>query len=328
MTMDEKPTEENPSWFKKIRKEHKDGRILTYFPIPVWILRTMNTGFLDRFRRFARLAEKALPVIAAIGVAMLFFQVWLAGTGLMGVIHNPPPAQLAAPQNILLIPGLNQFVPLTFGVLFALLLAMVVHEFAHGVFARLYNVKVKAAGFFIAIIFPIGAFVDLDEEQLKNENWMKRVAVAGVGPYANIICGLLVFLGLLVLIGFNFPQFGLLGFLILLVIPIDQIMGHRFGVLDHLAFAYPGMGLHMYFIQFLFWFGWISLMLGLSNLIPVSPLDGGYILRAVLDRVMAAKSMKRFEKYHITPTKIAAAIMLSILAIYVAMYAWIALAGA
>lgn len=316
------------STFAKIRKEYRNGRILTYFPLPFWITQTKKTGFLDWFRRFAAIAVKALPVIAFIGIAMLVFQIWLAGTGLMSVAQNPVPARLANPRNLLLLPGVNEFVPLSVGVLLALFLAMLLHELGHGIFARLYDIPVKAVGFIIALVLPVAAFVDMDEEYLKKENWMKRVAVAGAGPYVNIFCGLLVFLIILLLIGFNFATYGwFLGFLILLVLPMDSILGNKLGPLNRLAFAYPGMSLHIYFVQFFFWFGWISLMLGIANLIPVLPLDGGHILQAVMERTMQAKAMKRFEKYNITATKVAVAIMLGILALYATTIFWVAFFG-
>jgi len=319
--------EKKPSVFAKIRKEYSNGRILTYFPLPFWIVQTKKTQFLNWFRRFAVLAVKLLPVIAFIGIAMMVFQVWLAGAGLLSVAQNPVPARLASPRNILLLPGVNEFVPLSAGVLFALFLAMLLHELAHGIFARVYDVKVKAVGFIIALVFPVAAFVDMDEEQLKKENWMKRVAVAAVGPYMNIFCGLLVFLSILVLIDFNFAGYGLLGFLILLVLPIDPILGNNLVPLHHLAIAYSGMSLYMHFVQFFFWFGWISLMLGIANLIPVLPLDGGHVLHAVLERTMQAKAMKRFEKYNITATKVAAVIMLGIIASYATTILWVAFFG-
>ena len=52
------------------------------------------------------------------------------------------------------LPGLNPVIPLWYGIL-ALVIAMVVHEFSHGILSRVANVKVKALGL-LMFFFPVG----------------------------------------------------------------------------------------------------------------------------------------------------------------------------
>ncbi len=78
------------------------------------------------------------------------------------------------------VPGVPEglFIPLVQG-LIAIFIVAVIHEFAHGVVARAYNITVKKTG--LAIIGPFfAAFVEPDESQLK-----KR----GVGGYSVIAAG-------------------------------------------------------------------------------------------------------------------------------------------
>ena len=82
------------------------------------------------------------------------------------IIQEPPlPSSYNAPRNILLIPGLNEYIPFVWGWI-ALFVTMVVHEFAHGILARVEGVRVKSMGIVALLIAPIAAFVEPDEEEL------------------------------------------------------------------------------------------------------------------------------------------------------------------
>jgi membrane-associated protease RseP (regulator of RpoE activity) len=81
----------------------------------------------------------------------------------------------------------------------AIVCAIVVHEGAHGVIARSLGFKVKSSGLLFFLAIPVGAFVDVDEEQIakaKTKNSL-RVMAAGVG--ANIAVALVCIIGVLVI---------------------------------------------------------------------------------------------------------------------------------
>ena len=80
------------------------------------------------------------------------------------IIKTPPPSELYAPQNILAIPGVNQFIPFLWGWI-ALVVAMVVHEFGHAIMARAEDIKVKSLGLLLVPV-PVGAFAEIDEEEM------------------------------------------------------------------------------------------------------------------------------------------------------------------
>ncbi|PKL64551.1 MAG: peptidase M50 [Methanomicrobiales archaeon HGW-Methanomicrobiales-3] len=93
-------------------------------------------------------------------------------------------------------------------------------------------------------------------------------------------------------------QFGLLstplGVIILLATPIYTIMepvswGH-FGLLtidsvDSTMWEVPFAGF-WFVIQILFWCGWFNFVVGTFNALPLIPLDGGYILKEGIERLM------------------------------------------
>ncbi|MEM0219937.1 MAG: site-2 protease family protein [Thermoproteota archaeon] len=100
----------------------------------------------------------------------------------------------AAPSPILAIglPGVN---PIMSGANFwyaivGLVIAVIVHEAAHGVMARIAEVKLKSVGL-ILLMLPIGAFVEPDEEELKATSYLKRVRVFAISPFMNIMLAII-----------------------------------------------------------------------------------------------------------------------------------------
>ncbi len=79
---------------------------------------------------------------------------------------QPEPTELHEPRNWLLIPGLNEFIPLCAWIGFVV--ALVVHELSHAILSTVEKIKVKSMGLLVAVI-PIGAFAEPDSEQLFGE---------------------------------------------------------------------------------------------------------------------------------------------------------------
>lgn len=76
--------------------------------------------------------------------------------------------------------------------LISVIFVMVVHEFAHGVFARLHKIRVKSSGFAVLGAFvPLipGAFVDIDEKQMSKSSLFAQLSVLSAGPFVNIVFG-------------------------------------------------------------------------------------------------------------------------------------------
>ncbi len=99
------------------------------------------------------------------------------------------------PSNQPLIPGLP---PLHFMYwILAIFVLATVHEFSHGLFARMYKIKVKSSGFaFLGIILPIipAAFVEPDEKSLNKSSKKAQLAVLSAGAFANFITAAIFFI--------------------------------------------------------------------------------------------------------------------------------------
>lgn len=50
-------------------------------------------------------------------------------------------------------------------------------------------------------------------------------------------------------------------------------------------------------VQLLFWCGWFNLVVGTFNALPLIPLDGGYILKEGIDRILDRRGLARYSRY-------------------------------
>lgn len=161
---------------------------------PVIMIRTTRwLSLIDRLSRPRRLWK--LSITAGIPLVVLGMFSFLAFFLLMtfAVMRSPPePSVYTAPRNVLLIPGINQFIPLWWGWV-ALFVTMAVHEFSHGILCRAEGIRVKSMG--IALLAaPVAAFVEPDEEELFGSEDKKakasraaRVRILSAGVIANFV---------------------------------------------------------------------------------------------------------------------------------------------
>ena len=85
-----------------------------------------------------------------------------------------------------LIPGITMSFNFFLMILIPLIVAVVVHELAHGVAARADNIPVQSSGLFLFLIF-FGAFVEPDEEYVKTKTTrLQRVRLYASGSGANL----------------------------------------------------------------------------------------------------------------------------------------------
>ncbi|MGZ5470216.1 MAG: site-2 protease family protein [Nitrososphaeraceae archaeon] len=119
------------------------------------------------------------------------------------------------PQGNLLIPGLNPILPWTYGWI-GLVITIIIHEAGHGIVARVYNTKVESTGIVLFLGIPIGAFVNIQQDELNKTTFKQKSAILTAGPLNNmVIAGI---------------SFGLLFVLITSLNPISNIQGDETGI--------------------------------------------------------------------------------------------------
>ncbi|HPE63563.1 MAG TPA: site-2 protease family protein [Methanothrix sp.] len=160
---------------------------------PVIMIRTNRwLGLIDRLsgpKRFWRLAITAgIPLVV---LGMFSFLAFFLLTTLAVMRAPPEPSVYTAPRNVLLIPGINQFIPWFAWI--ALFVTMAVHEFSHGILCRAEGIRVKSMGIAL-LIAPVAAFVEPDEEELFGSEDKRakatraaRVRILSAGVIANFV---------------------------------------------------------------------------------------------------------------------------------------------
>jgi len=183
------------------QQETKQKRI--EFNFPMLIIRTKlfakvfdKLGSLRASRYLSWIALLLVPFVA--GIAL-----YLIVNSLIGLVSTPAVGQAVrdlGPGAILLLPGINPILPIVYGWI-AIVIAIMVHEGAHGIIARNVGLNVKSSGLLFFLFVPIGAFVDVDEEQIKKAKPRSALKVMAGGVGANIIIAIVCLLGVLVLVG-------------------------------------------------------------------------------------------------------------------------------
>ncbi|MHB8604663.1 MAG: site-2 protease family protein [Thermoplasmatota archaeon] len=156
---------------------------------PLLIWRTESgKRLIDRIAR----AKRFWAVFGDVGIGVTFvaglliFAALIAQLVFLAVTPGAAAATQATsgPQFVLGIPGVNPLIPVGYGI-FGLVVALIIHEGAHGVLARAHDLKVKSLGLLFFIV-PVGAFVEPDEKDIESAPTRVRNRVFGAGVTTNI----------------------------------------------------------------------------------------------------------------------------------------------
>jgi membrane-associated protease RseP (regulator of RpoE activity) len=126
----------------------------------------------------------SIVITVAAMILMMVLLLWSAV-----YVLSIPADRSPEPKHIVGLPGINPVIPLWYGIM-ALAVAIVIHEGAHGILSLVGKLKVKSLGLLFFIV-PVGAFVEPDEEALKETKPRIRDRMAAVGPATNILFALL-----------------------------------------------------------------------------------------------------------------------------------------
>jgi len=134
-------------------------------------------------------------------VALLLFAFYLLLSTLAANLFSQAVRQAEGSlpiQSYLLIPGVNPFVPLVYG-LIGLVVAVSVHEVSHGIMAWRENISVEGAGVILFLFIPLGAFVRPSESEIAASGFSQKMEVFTAGVASNVILAVIT-LALLVLV--------------------------------------------------------------------------------------------------------------------------------
>jgi membrane-associated protease RseP (regulator of RpoE activity) len=152
----------------------------------------------QRLNAFLTRMGKKFPLIffnigIVVGFGGMIFSFWMFGENLIKFFVEPAAAGGVVP----IIPGVTiTGLPLLY-MLIGLAIAILTHEFAHGLASSRDNIPIKSSGL-VGFLILFGAFVEPDEEAFEKEATPQaRMRLLAAGSYSNIIWSF-VFLALLV----------------------------------------------------------------------------------------------------------------------------------
>ena len=152
---------------------------------------------LARHRRFWRAwANVGLGFALLVMVGMFLTIVFSGISGFRRPEANP----IRTPTDALVLPGVNEFLPLSAApeIIFGLAVAMIIHEGGHGLLCRVEDIEIDSMGLALFTVLPIGAFVEPDEQSQQAADRGSKTRMFAAGVTNNFV---LTVLALLLLFG-------------------------------------------------------------------------------------------------------------------------------
>ena len=152
-------------------------------------------AFLDRLARHRRFwrAWGNVGIGIAIVIMLGMFLV-VINTAIISML-TPEPSAVAEPRNVLVIPGVNEFLPLSVApeIVAGLLIGLVVHEGGHGLLCRVEDIEIESMGVALLAFVPIGAFVQPEESSILRSDRGAQTRMFAAGVMNNFVITLVVF---------------------------------------------------------------------------------------------------------------------------------------
>ncbi|HUG97264.1 MAG TPA: site-2 protease family protein, partial [Nitrososphaera sp.] len=201
-------------------EQEKSNRVRAEVKLPLILIHTpFGLEFFDRVAKwraakfYADFNTYLMPAITALAIFLIIasLMIILSNAGARGAVAS------IGPTANLLIPGLNPYLPITYGWA-ALVITIIIHEAGHGIVARVYNIRVDSTGIVLFLGLPIGAFVNIERDELNKVTLKQKSAVLTAGPLNNMILAGASLLGLFLVVSTltplppdpNAPQFGVM----------------------------------------------------------------------------------------------------------------------
>ena len=231
-------------------------------------------------------------------------------------------------------------------IIFLLGILVFIHEGGHFTVAKLCKIKVNefALGFGPTLIsktkgetkyaihlIPLGGYVDLEGEEKQSDaegsfskaSIPKKIAILLAGGTVNILFGVLIYLGLLIYIcedanvveRLQFALSNTGGFIVSIFTGLKELLTGKVGVnqmtgivgISNMVVKTSGI------VNYLYLMGVISLSLGITNLLPFPPLDGGKILLYIIEAIRR----KPLNETFVTKLQVFGFTLLIVLSIYI-----------
>lgn len=174
------------------RKRINDVEFVEIQPGILTIHTQKGISFIDKIyekgKRFWNSFWKIGGVVGIIAMFSIFILI-IVNTVYIFTVGLPQGAEAGM---MVLVPGVT--VPFLLS-LVGIVVAVLIHEPAHGLAFRANDLSIKSVGVGIMVAIPL-AFVQEDREEMENLSPFKKIKVAGAGPFVNILFAFII-LGLI-----------------------------------------------------------------------------------------------------------------------------------
>ena len=106
---------------------------------------------------------------------------------------SPPTASPPSASELVAIPGINPMIPLGWGAM-AFVIALVIHEFGHGLLARAHGMRIRSFGLLQLGPLPLGAFAEPQYQELHKAPRKERMRMFAAGPATNLFAAFICLL--------------------------------------------------------------------------------------------------------------------------------------
>ena len=186
------------AWYLLLKKWERDGKLYEWNATRVFgfVLMVRTKRGLDLLEKVAKprkfwrfYGEVSLWVcnLAMLGVALLVILAFI--TSIFNPVDTPPPSA----SELVAIPGLNPMIPLWWG-LIGFIVALVIHEFGHGLLARGHGMRIRSFGLLQLGPLPLGAFAEPQAEELFKAPRKERQRMFAAGPATNLFAAFAILL--------------------------------------------------------------------------------------------------------------------------------------
>lgn len=156
---------------------------------PMVMYRTnMGQKIMGSIGSHRRLCSAFAAISSVISIVLMAVMIFFMATAVI----NLPYAFTSSGTTSFASAGLNVTQFIVFGVI-ALVVSMVIHEFAHGVQSRANGIRVESAGLMYAVV-PLGAFVEMNEEDTEKASLRSKMSVFSAGISINFVVAIVSFL--------------------------------------------------------------------------------------------------------------------------------------
>lgn len=171
---------------------------------PILTIRTQKgLGFIEKIsNKYYKfwIPWGTIGVISSILTALI--GVFFVFTSVFGLLTQPEQVGIQGPSDMLVIPGVNRFLPLSAApeILAGLFIGMVIHEMGHAILCRVGNINVKSTGVILGALIPLGAFVEPDEYSAESASLKKQLRMYAAGIMNNYAAFIISIVGLFLIV--------------------------------------------------------------------------------------------------------------------------------